>query len=261
MPARVLGAQRHTNAHRDWCRAWLDTMNYTHSPCRADTRTHIQAYTHAHAKRGWGGLKGNVREKRAVMTLDFPVCLLQQRSLSRGQCRFHMQAYTQTHAASLVIISLSYEEKETEKRRKERERENKRGMCHHRDEKEKTSHPRNLLSPSLHPLSASLFPSSLSLIFFCFTFGFSFSAYATFSYISTHFLSGHQNVCPFVLCPFCLDCNANFLSFAQTVTVASGNVKFPHLLCFYSATFIIHTHKKKKIINQKPLQLYNHVYW
>lgn len=105
--------------HRDWCRAWLDAMNYTHSPCRVATRTHTQAYARAHKR----GLRGNVTDKHAVMTLDFPVCLLQQRSFSKGggsanfTCR---RTYKDTHLTSNPFSQL---QRKKQRKRGERERE------------------------------------------------------------------------------------------------------------------------------------------
>ena len=77
------------NAHRDWRRGWLYKINYTLSLLRRERererergrekereterqrQRHTESYTRVHRR----GLKGNVRVKRAVMTLDFPECL------------------------------------------------------------------------------------------------------------------------------------------------------------------------------------------
>ena len=99
---------------RDWCRAWFDAMN------RARTHSHkhtlflpsrcTQAFTHCTQERG---PTENVREKHAVMTLDFPV-LLQQRPSSMGQCSTYC---TGTHANTCITSNKSGAERERIKNR------------------------------------------------------------------------------------------------------------------------------------------------
>lgn len=171
----------------------MQCITHTLSLCRADTHTRTQAYIHTHKR----GLRGNVRQKRAVMTLDFPVCLLQQRSFSRGECRFHMQPLTYTH---IHTSNHFYHLQRKKQRRRGGERENKREMCTTGIEREKTSHPRNLFSHSPPPASITL--SLLSIINLpmppaSLTLSFSFYACATFYHISFHFITYHENVCIF----------------------------------------------------------------
>lgn len=97
MPARVLGAKRHMNVHRDWCRAWLDAVTYTLPAMQADT--HTQAFTHLRTKKG----AERQRQRKACHDdLGFSHSSATALLLNGGR-RFHMHAHTchrNTHAPS-----------------------------------------------------------------------------------------------------------------------------------------------------------------
>lgn len=115
------------------------------------------------------------------MTLDFPRSSSAQRSFSGEQCGFRMQPAARTNTpASLLIVSLSCGGRCRGSEGEEPE------MCTTGIEREKTSHPRNLLF-SLSPPPTSITLSLLSVINLAMpaallTLSFSF-CYATFFHI------------------------------------------------------------------------------
>lgn len=123
-------------------------VTHTQSPCHADTHTVI--HTLAHKK----GLRGNVRGKRAVMTLDFPI-LLQQCSFSTGAVQILTCKRAYKHTKLTYNLALNCRGKK--KARSDRIR----AKCAPQRWKGRIppSHT-TLSSPSLHPLPASLLPSS-----------------------------------------------------------------------------------------------------
>lgn len=96
MPARVLGAKRHMNVHRDWCRGWLAAMSYTRTvslPCR-----HTHSHSHTCAQKG----AERQRQRKACRDdLGFSHSSATVLLLNGGSADFDMQACIQAHQTHL----------------------------------------------------------------------------------------------------------------------------------------------------------------
>lgn len=152
--------------HCDWCRAWLDAMNYTHSLCHAETYTYTGTHTHAQ--------KGAERQRQRGPCCDdlgFS-CLSSATALPlKGAAQIsHAGAHTQTptHHTYNHVSQLQ------KNKQKGGVRENKREMYTTGIEKGEDLPPTQ--SPfSLSPPTANITRSLLlSLIFPCFLLYFQF---------------------------------------------------------------------------------------
>lgn len=152
MPARVLGAKMCTVIGAEpGLMQWI-----THTLPVVQTRTHAGIHTRAQKGAERQRQREACRDDLGFSRLSSATALLRKGVVQISHAGTHTNTPT-----PLIIISLSC-----------RERKRKGGSkwetnVHHRDRKGEDLPPTQSPSPSLHPLLASLFPSSPSLIFPC----------------------------------------------------------------------------------------------